>query len=328
MKKLLLVLSLVYCIGSSGQSNNDPLTIPFKIDKDTLYAMVDHQGKIQNLPGVQYLQKWWPENGKFRVLIFDGEKGNLLKAGWYADSKLKEKDGVFEEFYPNGMTRDSGLFVNNSRQGTFKGWYEEGEMHHVLHFKNNLPVDTSIVFRKDGSLAEITIADQQGNGIFQDYHENGKVRLLGRIVAGERQGNFTLKREDGTKMMNVVYLKDSVTDAYCFEPDGLTPAKGPCIFEKKPEFPGGEKAWSNFLARNLKYPDYAIDKNIQGVVRVKFIVYTDGSIDELEILSSPDPSLSKEVLRLMQKSPKWQPAIRLNEKVIYRHVQAVTFRLQ
>lgn len=328
MKIKLLVLSLIYGFNSFCQSNNDPLTIPFKIDKDTLYAMVDHQGKIQNLPGVQYLQKWWPENGKYRVYQFDGEKGHILKTGWYADPDLKEKDGVFEEYHANGMTQDSGLFVKNSREGTFRGWYEEGELNYVYHYKNNIPVDTNYVLRKDGSMAEITIADQNGNGIFQDYYESGKVRLLGRVVAGERQGNFVFKREDGTKMMNVVYLKDSVIQTQCFEADGITPAKGPCIFEKVPEFPGGTKGWTNFLAKNLKYPDYAIDKNIQGVVRVMFIVHKDGSIDEFEILSSNHESLSKEVLRLMKKSPKWEPAIRYNEPVIYRHVQAITFRLE
>jgi TonB family protein len=328
MKTIFLFLSLAFCCSIFGQTNNDPLTIPFKIDKDTLYAMVDHQGIIQNLPGVQYLQKWWPENGKYHVYLYDGEKGNIVKTGWYADTELKKKDGVFEEFHSNGMTRDSGLFVNNKREGLFKGWYEEGELHHVYHYKNNIPVDTGYVLRNDGSLAEITIADQNGNGIFQDYHENGKVRLLGRVVAGERNGNFTFKREDGTKMMNVIYLKDSVIQTQCFEADGITLAKGSCIFEKVPEFPGGAKGWSSFLSQNLRYPDYAIDKNIQGVVRVKFLVYKDGSIDELEILSSPHESLSKEVLRLMKKSPNWEPAVRYNEPVIYRHVQRVTFRLE
>lgn len=319
---------MMFCLAANGQIKTDPLAIPFKIEKDTLYAMVDHTGKVQNLPGVQFIQKWWPENGKYHVYQFDGENRNIVKTGWYSDEALKVKDGVFEEFHSNGMTRDSGLFLMNSREGTFKGWYEDGTLHHFYHYKNNIPVDTGYVLRKDGSLAEINIADQNGNGIFQDYHENGQVRLLGRVMAGERQGTFTFKREDGTKMMNVVYLKDSIIQTKCFENDGVTPAKGSCIFEKVAEFPGGNDGWANFLTKQLKYPDFAIDKNIEGVVRVMFNVLVDGTIEEFEILSSPHESLSKEVLRLMKKSPKWEPAILYNKPVIYRHVQEVTFRLE
>jgi protein TonB len=125
-----------------------------------------------------------------------------------------------------------------------------------------------------------------------------------------------------------MYQKDSVIQTQCFEADGVSPAKGPCIFEKVPEFPGGLKGWSAFLEKNLRYPDNAINRNVQGVVRVKFVVYKDGTLDEIEILSSPDKSLSQEVLRLMKKSPKWEPAIQYNVPVIYRHVQGVTFKLQ
>ena len=80
-----LIPAILFSLGVFAQSNENPLTIPFKIDKDTLYAMVDHQGKIQNLPGVQYIQKWWPENGKYHVYQFDGENRNIVKAGWYSD---------------------------------------------------------------------------------------------------------------------------------------------------------------------------------------------------------------------------------------------------
>jgi protein TonB len=54
----------------------------------------------------------------------------------------------------------------------------------------------------------------------------------------------------------------------------------------------------------------------------------DGSVGELNVLTSPDKSLSNEVLRLMKQSPDWIPAIQYNKNVIYRHIQAITFRLE
>ncbi|MBP5241642.1 MAG: energy transducer TonB, partial [Bacteroidales bacterium] len=50
------------------------------------------------------------------------------------------------------------------------------------------------------------------------------------------------------------------------------------MMEKMPEFPGGEEAMYEFLAKNLKYPQAAQDSNIQGKVYVQFTVDKDGTI--------------------------------------------------
>jgi periplasmic protein TonB len=81
------------------------------------------------------------------------------------------------------------------------------------------------------------------------------------------------------------------------------------------------------LERSLNYPEEAQRNNISGTVKVKFHVAKDGSLSDFEIVASPDKSLSQEVIRLMKKSPKWEPAIQLNSPVIYRHIQSITFNL-
>jgi hypothetical protein len=92
---------------------------PFKIEKDTMYAMVDSKGEIKNLPGMPYLRKWWPENGKYREYLHNAETNKLERRAWYKDKACKEKDGVFETLHPNGMSKDSGLYVSNKKHGTF-----------------------------------------------------------------------------------------------------------------------------------------------------------------------------------------------------------------
>lgn len=78
--------------------------------------------------------------------------------------------------------------------------------------------------------------------------------------------------------------------------------------EVKAQFPGGEKAFLNFLARNVKYPTLALEAGKQGRVACLATIGVDGTIKEVEITKSVDPALDAEVIRVMKKMPKWEPA--------------------
>lgn len=54
----------------------------------------------------------------------------------------------------------------------------------------------------------------------------------------------------------------------------------------------------SFFRRNVRYPEEAMNRNIQGVVRFKFTINPSGVISNIVILSSPDESLSNEVRRI------------------------------
>lgn len=98
--------------------------------------------------------------------------------------------------------------------------------------------------------------------------------------------------------------------------------------ENPAEFPGGQGEWTRYLQKNLRYPDNAIDNGTQGVVRVQFVVDREGNISEVQALNDPGDGLSDEAVRIIKKGPKWKPAEQNGRKVIYRHIQAITFRLE
>lgn len=81
------------------------------------------------------------------------------------------------------------------------------------------------------------------------------------------------------------------------------------IVEKQPSFPGGFEAFGQYLMHNIKYPQNARLKRIQGKVFITFMVETDGSLAEFHIISSPDDELSFEALRVLKQCPKFQPGI-------------------
>lgn len=75
--------------------------------------------------------------------------------------------------------------------------------------------------------------------------------------------------------------------------------------DQQPSFPGGTNAFNTFIVSNLKYPVVAQENGIQGRVVVKFIVEKDGSISNVEVDRSVDPSLDKEAMRVIKNMPKW-----------------------
>lgn len=99
------------------------------------------------------------------------------------------------------------------------------------------------------------------------------------------------------------------------------------IVEKNPSFPEGDKAQTDWIQQNMRYPQSAKEKNIQGRVLVQVIVNKDGSIVEPKVLRSVDPDLDKEAIRLVSSMPKWIPGKNNGKEVRVHHSIVITFRL-
>ena len=103
---------------------------------------------------------------------------------------------------------------------------------------------------------------------------------------------------------------NDTTSIYHEQPAGVIPPESPKIFikvEEMPEFPGGDEALLNFIAKNTVYPEEALKNNIQGRVTLKFVVNTDGAVDRIEIIGSVDPLLDNEAIRVIGLLPKFRP---------------------
>ncbi|MBP5715436.1 MAG: TonB family protein [Prevotella sp.] len=97
--------------------------------------------------------------------------------------------------------------------------------------------------------------------------------------------------------------------------------------EQMPQFPGGQAALIQYLARNIKYPVAAEENGIQGKVVVTFIVERDGTISNVKIAKSVDPSLDREALRVVKSMPRWQPGKQKGANVRVKYTAPVNFSL-
>lgn len=73
------------------------------------------------------------------------------------------------------------------------------------------------------------------------------------------------------------------------------------------EFPGGKIECSKFINQNLVFPQEAVDKGLNGKVSVRFVVNTDGSLSDIEVIKASDSSFVDEAIRVVKSMPKWTP---------------------
>ncbi|ADB39528.1 energy transducer TonB [Spirosoma linguale] len=98
--------------------------------------------------------------------------------------------------------------------------------------------------------------------------------------------------------------------------------------EQQPEYPGGMDALRTFLGKNLNYPRPAASAGVSGRVYVSFIVNTDGSLTDLNILKGIGFGCDEEALRVMRKMPNWRPGKQSGRAVRVKYNIPISFTLE
>jgi TonB family protein len=86
---------------------------------------------------------------------------------------------------------------------------------------------------------------------------------------------------------------------------------------------------AGFLGQNIHYPEYAKEKKIEGRVMIHFVVASDGALVNPEAVRSPDTSLTRAAMDVINRMPKWQPARMKDGKAVATEmVLPIVFKLQ
>ena len=100
------------------------------------------------------------------------------------------------------------------------------------------------------------------------------------------------------------------------------------IVEQMPEYPGGLPALLDYLNQNVKYPEDAEKQKIEGRVLAIFVVETDGSISNVEVVKPVFPSLDAEAVRVLAAMPKWTPGKQSGKLVRVKYTVPINFQLK
>jgi protein TonB len=92
-------------------------------------------------------------------------------------------------------------------------------------------------------------------------------------------------------------------------------------------YKGGMDAWYSYLNKNLKYPSQAKRMGIEGMVIVRFVVNTNGSIQDIELVRTIGGGCDEIAMEVIRNSPNWDPGKIRGKVVRSRMTMPIRFRL-
>lgn len=118
--------------------------------------------------------------------------------------------------------------------------------------------------------------------------------------------------------------------------------KEPEIFlkvEQEAEFPGGNKAWSDFISKEVsRNIEELQDDGKSGTIVAQFVVDTEGNVSDVKVLGCNEATvancigtqskLAEIAIAAIKRGPKWKPAEQNGRKVKAYRRQPITFKLQ
>lgn len=183
----------------------------------------------------------------------------------------------------------------------------------ILSVPNFTP--TEVTTQADGSFEFKASPKAKLLFLYQDGNKKKGISFTDERLPKENKTNWTIVYNE--KWNEVMQSDPGTPDNPIFE-----------VVEHMPEFTGGGMpALMEYLSKNIKYPEAAMKKGIQGRGIVQFVVEKDGSITNVKILRGVDPELDKEAVRVVSAMPKWKPGTQRGEAVRVRFTVPVMFRL-
>ena len=183
----------------------------------------------------------------------------------------------------------------------------------ILSVPNSTP--TEVTTQADGSFEFKASPKAKLLLLYQDGNKKKSISFTDERLPKENKTNWTIVYNE--KWNEVMQSDPGTPDNPIFE-----------VVEHMPEFTGGGMpALMEYLSKNIKYPEAAMKKGIQGRGIVQFVVEKDGSITNVKILRGVDPELDKEAVRVVSAMPKWKPGTQRGEAVRVRFTVPVMFRL-
>jgi len=99
------------------------------------------------------------------------------------------------------------------------------------------------------------------------------------------------------------------------------------VVEEPPVYPGGFEKMKEFLSQNMRYPEKAMNDNIEGTVYVSFVVEKDGSVSDATIVKGVSKECDEEALRVVELFNPWIPGKQSGKEVRVKFVLPIKFKL-
>jgi hypothetical protein len=214
--------------------------------------------------------------------------GHLKSIGKYVEGK---KVGLWLSYYANDTPQDSIIYIDGQRQ-VAKSWFP------------------------NGVLKDSMVLDEDGNGDFISWYDNGRLSSTGRVARFDKHADqWKYYHKNGTLAANLAYKHrtDKIIDSRYFNESGKeTKAEK----DRDAVFPGGATAWSLYLEKNVVIPQgFHLEGGRKATVVIHAFINTEGKVTGAYVKVPLHPTFDEAVLKAVNNSPSWIPAIHHNRKV-------------
>lgn len=263
----------------------------------------------------------------YREAYYLPERTIAMK-GSYKDKDCKIADGMIESYYANRYPKSKINYIDGKKDGLSLSYHENGMMRDSVNYTLDHRVGIGLGWDEDGYVVDSSNFDGRGNGTEVHWYSNGPVMSAGRIINDTTKINrWNYYHSNGQLNATEDYTDGKKTSCSCYTAEGKQLDSLICIKEEEAYFPQKESGWRRFLEKNLN-PDVPVKNRAQeGVytVIVQFVVDKDGNITDIKPLTNFGFGMEAEVVRIMQKSPKWVPAMQFGINVKAYRRQPITF---
>lgn len=157
----------------------------------------------------------------------------------------------------------------------------------------------------------------------EEVEEQEEMMTIEEVKENPASTDNTIEASDGVEADLVVLPAFTVEEEIVVVDD----EDEPVFTGKPPEFPGGEKALTKWMKKNLKYPAVAKRMGVEGNVIVEFIIGEDGMTSDARVIESLHRLCDKEAVRLVKTMPAWSPAEENGVKISIKYTLTVPFIL-
>ncbi len=157
--------------------------------------------------------------------------------------------------------------------------------------------------------------NEEGKKKLEELEKNeefSKSLISMSVIKDAEQSFVILQKGDKTNMLSEMTMKDG--EIFTIVEQSAMPEGGyPVLYE--------------YIAANLKYPQEARMKGIEGKVFVEFTVNKDGSLQDVQAKKGIGAGCDAEAVKVISGSPKWIPASQQGKVVRQRLVIPISFKL-
>jgi antitoxin component YwqK of YwqJK toxin-antitoxin module len=218
---------------------------------------------------------------------------------FYADKKIRrsgryedgQKEGTWVSFHYNGVPRDSVWYQNDEWQGVKMSWHSNG-----------IPKDSS---EKKGNGLEVSVS----------WYDTGAPSGAGFFLNGRPHKTWRYFHLNGNLAAEETYDKGEVVRQQFFAENGELQADTVAT-EQESLFGNSPKDWKKYIEKHVYFPSgFRIAEGNKLTVVVRGTINEAGLVEDAYVEIPVHPDFDRVLLKTVQKSPQWRPAVQHNRRV-------------